>query len=99
MENPYKILGVRQNATAAEIKRAYRAKAKILHPDASKAETTEAFRLLVKAYEVLSDARERSIFDESFFMHSGARNYKEHSDTFDYRTWLLARKDEQSCAI
>ena len=98
MENPYKILGVPTNATAAEIKRAYRAKAKLLHPDASKSETTEKFRLLVAAYETLSDACQRSLFDESYFMQRGYRRYREHVDSFDYRTWLLARKDEQSRA-
>ena len=35
MTDYYKILGVRQNATLSEIKRAYREKAKILHPDLS----------------------------------------------------------------
>ena len=35
MNNFYKILGIRENATLAEIKRAYREKVKILHPDLS----------------------------------------------------------------
>ena len=101
MEDCYKILGVRHNATAAEIKRAYRIKAKQLHPDSSGGETSEAFRTLVKAYEILSDVRQRSLFDESFFMRaaSGKSRYswgRKNEESFDYRTWLLARNDEES---
>ena len=33
MEDPYKILGVSKNSSAAEIKRAFRSKAKLLHRD------------------------------------------------------------------
>ncbi len=78
MINCYEILGIRRNATAAEIKRAYRQKAKLYHPDSSKKEDTEKFRLLVQAYEILSDARQRSIFDESFFnkFHFKKENYE-----------------------
>lgn len=95
MEDCYKILGVRPNATAAEIKRAYRTKAKLLHPDSSRSETSEEFRRLVKAYEILSDAKQRSLFDESFTMrhHSHSRH---SSESFDYRKWLLSREDEES---
>ena len=61
MQDCYKILGVPQNATASEIKRAYRKKAKELHPDLSSgAETSAQFQELVKAYEILSDAKQRS---------------------------------------
>ncbi len=96
MEDCYKILGVRPNATAAEIRRAYRIKAKQLHPDAShNSETTEEFRTLVKAYEILSDVRQRSLFDESFFTRHHS-NVNRSVDSFDYRTWLLAREDEES---
>ena len=97
MENPYKILGVPADASAAEIKRAYRARAKMLHPDASKSETAEEFRLLVEAYELLGDARQRSLFDESFFMRRG-RRHRPASASFDYRAWLLARSDDRSRA-
>ena len=96
MEDCYKILGVRPNATAAEIKRAYRIKAKQLHPDTSGRETTEEFRALVKAYEILSDVRQRSLFDESFFMRSAASKAHRATSSFDYRRWLLAREDEES---
>jgi len=103
MTNPYKILGIQPNATAAEIKRAYRNKVKLLHPDASKSNTAKEFDEVVKAYELLSDVRSRSLFDESYFMRSS--NQKDpfdfsnrKNDTWDYRTWLLERNDEESRA-
>ena len=99
MEDCYKILGVRHDATAAEIKRAYRQKAKLLHPDASQnTETTEEFRRLVKAYEILSDVKQRSLFDESYFMRRAQSRYNRSVNSFDYRAWLLARTDEESRA-
>ena len=96
MQDCYKILGVPQNATAAEIKRAYRKKAKELHPDLSSGtETSAQFQELVKAYEILSDAKQRSIFDVSY-----AAYYKKSASNneiiFDYRTWLSNRDDEES---
>ncbi len=95
LEDCYKILGVRPNATAAEIKRAYRIKAKKLHPDSSGSETSEEFRRLVKAYEILSDVKQRSLFDESFTMRYQNRSHRA-TESFDYRKWLLAREDEES---
>lgn len=96
MQDCYKILGVPQNATASEIKRAYRKKAKELHPDLSSgAETSAQFQELVKAYEILSDAKQRSIFDVSYsayYKRASSRN----ENFFDYRTWLLNRDDEES---
>ena len=95
MTDYYKILGVRQNATLSEIKRAYREKAKILHPDLSgDVSLRDEFEKVVTAYRVLSDARQRTIFDESFFMRFG-KNYH-HRDTFDYYTWLSEREDKES---
>ena len=92
----YKILGVRQNATASEIKRAYRAKAKLLHPDATHSQDSEKFRLLVKAYEILSDRRQRSLFDESCCTHFYSN--KKNTGSFDYHEWLIARTDYESRA-
>lgn len=97
MKDFYKILGVRSNATLAEIKRAYREKVKLLHPDLSGAPTLrDEFNEVVQAYRVLSDARQRSIFDESFFIRI-KRSYK-NADTFNYYDWLSARDDEESRA-
>ncbi len=98
MEDCYKILGVQQNATAAEIRRAYRLKAKQLHPDITgTAETTPEFIRLVKAYEILSDTRKRSLFDESIF-HTKYTRATGSGDSFNYREWLLKRSDNESRA-
>lgn len=58
IETYYKILGVSSNATVEEIKRAYRQKAKELHPDKNKnPEAHEQFILLTEAYECLTDIK------------------------------------------
>ena len=95
MTDYYKTLGVRQNATLSEIKRAYREKAKLLHPDLTGDHTLRGeFEKVVTAYRVLSDLRQRSIFDESFFMKFGRQRAK--TETFDYYKWLSGRDDEES---
>ncbi len=62
----YDILGISKNASAAEIKKAYRKKAIEFHPDKnpddSKAE--EKFKKAAEAYEVLSDADKKSNYDQ-----------------------------------
>lgn len=96
MINCYKVLGVPQNASAAEIKKAYRMKAKLFHPDAAHSTDSEKFQELVKAYEILSDVRQRSLFDESYCTRNAfTRNTK---SSFDYYTWLSSRSDEESRA-
>ncbi len=97
MKDFYKILGVRQEATLAEIKRAYREKVKNLHPDLTGDITRkDEFNEVVHAYRVLSDARQRNIFDESFFFK--ARRQHANIDSFDYYKWLSARDDYESRA-
>nr|CAG4645598.1 EOG090X07WF [Lynceus sp. MCZ IZ 141354] len=61
----YSILGVSRTASTNQIKKAYRKLAKELHPDKNKgdAEADEKFKDLGAAYEVLSDADKRELFD------------------------------------
>ena len=58
----YKTLGVSKNATADEIKKAFRKKARENHPDAGGDE--EKFKDINEAYEVLSDEKKRKIYDQ-----------------------------------
>jgi len=60
----YQLLGVSKNASLKEIKKAFKEKAKKYHPDINK-EGEEYFKLLVKAYETLSDPKKRKKYDES----------------------------------
>ena len=64
-EDFYKILGVSKEASATEIKKAYRKKAIEFHPDKnpgdSKAE--EKFKQAAEAYEILSDADKKAKYD------------------------------------
>lgn len=60
----YAVLGVRRDATQEEIKKAYRRLARELHPDVNPdPETQERFKEIGLAYEVLSDAQKRQIYD------------------------------------
>ncbi|MCT2584925.1 molecular chaperone DnaJ [Actinophytocola gossypii] len=60
----YGALGVRQDATSEEIKRAYRKLARELHPDVNPDDSAqERFREVTAAYEVLSDPQKRKIVD------------------------------------
>ncbi|MEA2049298.1 MAG: J domain-containing protein [Campylobacterota bacterium] len=60
----YETLGVSENATAQEIKKAYRTLAKKYHPDINKtAEAEEKFKEINAAYEVLGDDQKKSQYD------------------------------------
>ncbi|GAB1603160.1 meiotically up-regulated gene 185 protein-like [Argonauta hians] len=64
MKNLYSIIGVEENATAEEIKKAYKKLAKKLHPDKNKSEDAEEkFKELSKAYEVLKSKESRQDYD------------------------------------
>lgn len=67
----YDILGVSKNASADEIKKAYRKLAIQFHPDKNpgNAEAEEKFKEAAEAYEVLSNQEKRQNYDR--FGHSG----------------------------
>jgi len=64
-EDFYKILGVSKEASASEIKKAYRKKAIEFHPDKNpgNTEAEENFKKAAEAYEILSDADKKAKYD------------------------------------
>jgi curved DNA-binding protein len=60
----YEVLGVPRDADQSEIQRAYRKRARTLHPDVNKElRAEEAFKELSEAYDVLSDPDQRKRYD------------------------------------
>jgi molecular chaperone DnaJ len=61
----YQVLGVAKNASAAEIKKAYRKLAQRFHPDAKPgdADAEERFKEISAAYDVLGDEEKRASYD------------------------------------
>lgn len=62
----YQILQVKETATDAEVKQAYRKLCKVLHPDLNDntAEANTIFGLLQQSYETLSDPLKRKAYDK-----------------------------------
>lgn len=69
----YQVLGLEKEATLEEIKTVYRELVKQYHPDVQnlnlseeeKHDQTERFKLVQKAYEVLSDPERRKLYDDT----------------------------------
>ena len=69
----YEVLGVARGADAAELKRAFRARARCLHPDVSSdPDAEERFRELTDAYAALSKPASRLLYDRFGYRSRGA---------------------------
>ena len=94
-EDPYKVLGVKKDASEAEIKKAYRALAKKYHPDLNIEDkgAADRFKAISQAYEIIGDPEKRKRFDAGEIDSSGQekperqfyRQYAEGNEGFKYR--------------
>ncbi|KAJ5210289.1 Heat shock protein DnaJ [Penicillium cf. griseofulvum] len=80
----YELLGITRGATDEEIKKAYRKKALVLHPDRNYGNVDEATKLFAEiqsAYEVLADPQERAWYDShsDAFLGTNANTDDQHS--------------------
>lgn len=76
----YAILGVARDATADDIKTAYRRLARKFHPDVSKeANAEEKFKEMAEAYETLKDPEKRSAYDQ-LGRHSEGQEFRPPPD-------------------
>jgi molecular chaperone DnaJ len=95
----YEVLGVARNASDKEIAAAYRKLAIKFHPDThpGDADATDKFKAAAEAYEVLSDADKRALYDQ--YGHAGleagggARQFTDVSDIFEAFGDLLGMGD------
>jgi molecular chaperone DnaJ len=88
----YEVLGVARDADPTQIKKAFRAKARELHPDVNRhdPDAEEKFKELAEAHEILSDAERRGIYDrygheglDSRGFQSPFQGFGSFSDIFD----------------
>ena len=64
--NPYEVLELPPDATASQIKDAYRKAVKKFHPDVSKGADDDSIKIINEAYAILSDPDRRARYDSGF---------------------------------
>jgi DnaJ-class molecular chaperone len=85
-QTPYEVLGVKKDASADDIRKAYRKLAKQFHPDLNpgKPEAEARFKSISAAYDLLSDAEKRGRYDRGEIDESGAErprySYRPHAE-------------------
>lgn len=88
VKNYYRVLGVDEDASTDELKRAFRRLAKELHPDKNPAgDARERFISVLEAYEVLSVAEHRARYDLSL-SRSAYREVVYQRKEQEYREWF-----------
>ncbi len=89
----YDVLGVAREASADDLKKAYRKLAKKLHPDhnPNNPKAEDAFKELSEAYAVLSDAEARAKYDR--YGKDGFRQYVNTDDVFRHTDFQSIFRD------
>lgn len=71
----YKILNIDSKSSEKQIKEAYHKLAKKYHPDLNGGKTSDSFKEMTSAYDILSDPAKRKQYDEYRGMFSSTNNY------------------------
>src|SRR5690348_3875328 len=85
-QTPYEVLGVKSDASADDIRKAYRKLAKEFHPDLNPGKPADEarFKAVTAAYDILSDAEKRGRYDRGEIDESGAErprySYRPHAE-------------------
>jgi curved DNA-binding protein CbpA len=87
VDNYYTLLGVDKGASGQDIKKAFRERAKRLHPDIAGKHAESQMRRLLAAYEVLSNRDRRFEYDRAYARFLGRGG-------FDYRSFLKERPED-----
>jgi molecular chaperone DnaJ len=82
--DPYEVLGVSRDAGDGQVKKAFRALARELHPDVNRhdPEAEEKFKEAAEAYEILSDRERRAVYDRYGFEGLDSRGYSPDAHGF-----------------
>ncbi len=79
----YQTLNISENASADEIKKAYRKLARQYHPDVNKsAEAEEKFKEINGAYEILSDPQKKAEYDQYGDSMFNGQNFSDFSRSY-----------------
>ena len=87
MKNYYAVLGLEPECSADQVRRAYRSRAKILHPDRVGHQGTARFLALKEACEILISPSTREAYDRTL------RSLRKGGTQWDYRDFLRGRKN------
>lgn len=98
----YQILGIQRDSSLEQIRRAYRIRAKLLHPDINKKENAkQLFQLLNEAYQVLINPEKRRWYDfklkypSTTGMHTQAHNRPAANYASYYRAYTQYQQQKK----